>query len=149
MGIEQQINQILQLIIPSIGYALYNFSFLIILISQLYSLDMSKAKLNVGLIHILCFIYQAVAIMFLFAPTAMEVDMTLTYLFLGMLGGSVRADKTTNPLKYVLLQLKDAGIMMKQDMIVAPINALRNKLVELEEKFYPEPEPETEDTYQF
>ena len=148
MAIEQQINQVLQALIPSIGYALYNFSFLIILISQLYSLNMKKAKVNIGIIHILCFIYQTVAILFLFAPTAMEVDFTLTYLFVGMLGGSVRANQHSNPLKYVMLQLRDAGIMMKRDMILFPINALKKKLVELEKRFYPEPK-EKEPKYDF
>ena len=148
MAIEQQINQVLQAVIPSLGYVLYNFSFLIILISQLYSLDMQKAKVNVGLVHILSFIYQAVAILFLFTPTTMEVDMTLTYLFLGMLGGSIRADQANNPLKYVLMQLRDAAIMMKRDMIIYPINSLRKKLVELEKGFYPEPK-EKEPKYDF
>jgi len=142
---ENQINQFMQAVIPSLGYGLYNFSFLVILISQCYALNLKEVKINVGLIYILSFMYQAIALMFLFLPTALTVDMTLSYLFVGLIGGSVRANKINNPLKNVLLQLRDAGIMMKRDMIIAPINLLKNKLTELERRFYPEPKSKTED----
>ena len=140
MGIEQQINQAMQIIVPSAGYALYHFTFLIILISQFYGINMKKAKMNVGLIYILSFMVQLISIMFLLIQPKLETDMTLTYLFVGMVGGSFRDEATTNPIKYYLLQLKDAGICMKRDLFLAPMRFTRQKIVEFNGNFYPPPE---------
>lgn len=133
---ENQINQFMQAVIPSLGYGLYNFSFLVILISQCYALNLKEVKINVGLIYILSFMYQVIALIFLFVPTAMTINMTLSYLFVGLIGGSVRSNQNNNPIKHCILQFKDAFTMMKQDFILSPIQ----KLVKMESKFYPQKE---------
>lgn len=138
MGIEQQINELAQAIVPTLGYTLYNFTFLIVVISQLYGINMKKAKMNVELIYILSFMVQLVSIMFLFIQPKLEADMTLTYLFVGMLGGSLRDSKMNNPIKYHLLQLEDAKSRMLRHLIIDPYLFSKSKLTEVAIHFYPE-----------
>jgi hypothetical protein len=147
MTIEQQINEAMQIIVPTAGYALYNFTFLVILISQLYGINMKKAKMNVGLIYVLSFMVQLVSIMFLLIQPKLETDMTLTYLFLGMVGGSLRDEANNNPIKYYLLQLKDAVKCMKRDLVVAPIQLAKQKVVKFNASFYPAPEATKENEF--
>ena len=144
MGIEQQINEFMQMVVPTFGYTLYNFTFLIVLVSQLYGVNMKKAKINVALVYVLSFMTQLVSIMFLIIQPKLETDMTLTYLFLGMVGGSFRDKANTNPIKYYMLQLKNAAFCMKRDLIVAPLKSIKQKIVDFNAKFYPSTVESTE-----
>ena len=139
---EAQINHYMQLFFPAAGYALYNFSFIILFISQVYGLNIKKTKSNVELAYILSFGYQIVALFFLMVPGVEATGMTISYLFIGMIIGSIPAKKEKNPTKYFISELVHIITSIKRDLILAPIRFLKNKLIELEAKFYPEPKEE-------